>query len=1039
MGNFEKKEHPQLLKDEINILTLFALLPPPVSLDMVVDFTKQSPIAVLNVMENLVQKKWICTFDPLGLGHYILCNPDKTSNVLTFSTDEQVNKISERLIDFIDQNEVPHTLKCMSIANISHYAKLCYKPEYILEAADRCREIGASEASTAYYLLILETTPKNIRSMKEKEREAYIKAALGIVSFHGHRLPLDRQRSFLSRALDLSKDQDIDDPLYRIELRLAQIAKREGLYEEAETLNNQAWNRAQRLNNEGSLREAALFTSDFLFWQGRILEAVTRYEEAIGDLEKLPVDAQTLIGCATLGWCYGISGQTAIGISLIESVQKKAQKNNLSDVIRYADIMKVLTLFDAGRIKEAEAIINRFFSVPETDLSNYELWAGYASKAFILYHRNDFEGCFEYQVKAYEKSKDIGWFHHRGPWNFEYMEWLEKKGFFHPEMNYASEIERLKKWPDIYMKGVGLRYQARRMLKEGCNIKMVLPVIADSIALLTESGAKIELSHAQILKAQILFKAGKKTEARQLINEAWHVFSGINPKLFPEHLLPYIEENQTEEFLLRVISEIGDTIGTVQDHKQLLKRIINLVLKLTKAGRGGIFLQGENNSLQLVAGRNLDISHFDSDEFSDSYHIIKSTFKSGQEKITEEELLPHGNGKGWQIVYPIKYQEIVLGVIYLDNNLLLAAPTKECLFAMKIIAGQLAIALKNAEAYREIASLKERLEHETLFYRKEIETHPHDREILGDSKPIKMVLSQIQKVAHTDSTVLILGETGVGKELVAKAIHRSSNRSTGPFIPINSAALDPGLIASELFGHEKGAFTGAAKQRRGRFELADGGTLFLDDIDTLPLDIQAKILRAIQEKNFERVGGDKTISSDFRLLAATNQDLETMIKKGHFRKDLYFRLNVFPIKIPPLRRRKEDIPILSMHFLNRFNQKFGRNIKGLTKQQIDQLTTYRWVGNIRELKHVIERAVILSDGKKIKLPSLDNSTNDGIEIENDIILPMKEMERQHILRALKASGGKVSGVEGAAAKLEMKPPTLYAKIRKLGIQKEYSG
>ena len=1024
---------------ERELLILFALIPPPITLDMIVDFTKQSPIGALNILDGLIKKRWICAYDTLGPGHYILCNPMSAPEVLTFFTDNQVKEVSEELIDFIDKRKMPSTSKCMTIANISHYTQYCHKPEYLLDAATRCREIGATEASTAYYLLILENSDEACFSIDGEFRKTYVEAALGIVTSHGHRIPLERQRTFLSRAIDFSKEQDAEGSLCRLELRLAQVAKGEGLYEEAESLNNRAWNRAKKLNDEGPLREAALFTSDFLFWQGRILEAVTRYEEAIGDLEKLPANAQTLLGCATLGWCYGISGLTARGISLIASVQKKAQENDLSDVIRYADIMSVLTLFDAGRIKEAEIILNHFFATPEKDLGNYELWAGYASKAFILYHQKDAESCFEYQAKAYEKSKDIGWFHHRGPWNFEYMEWLEERGFSHPEMNYASEIERLKNWPDIYMKGVGLRYQARRMVKDKKDLGRVLPVIEDSIALLTESGARIELSHAQVLKAQIYLQIGKDDEARQLLNEAWLVFSGINPELFPEHLLPYIEENQTEEFLLGIISEVGHAIGTVQDHSQLLKRIINLVLKLTKAGRGGIFLKGEDGALRLMAGRNLDIAYLNSEDFSPNYQMVKSVLKSGREKIMEYGAFPRAEEKGWQMACPVKHHEAILGVIYLDNNLFWGTPTKECMFAMKIISGQLAIALKNAEAYGEIARLKERLEDETLFYRKEFKAQPFAGEIVGNSTSIQTVLSQIQKVGPTDSTVLILGETGVGKELVAKAIHRSSNRKAGPFIPINSAALDPGLIASELFGHEKGAFTGASKQRRGRFELADGGTLFLDDIDTLSLDIQAKILRAIQEKQFERVGGDKTISSDFRLLAATNQDLEAMIQNGRFRQDLYFRLNVFPIKIPPLRERKEDISILAMYFLSVLNRKFGKNIKGLTKRQISQLTNYGWVGNIRELKHVIERAVILSDGKKIKLPVLEGDANEGTGAENDAILPMKEMERQHILRALKASGGRVSGVRGAAAKLEMKSPTLYAKIRTLGIKKKYSG
>jgi transcriptional regulator with GAF, ATPase, and Fis domain len=676
----------------------------------------------------------------------------------------------------------------------------------------------------------------------------------------------------------------------------------------------------------------------------------------------------------------------------------------------------------------------------EKDLGNYELWAGYASKAFILYHQGNLEGCYEYQTKAYEKSKAFGWYHHRGPWNFDYMEGLEEAGLIHPEMNYESEINRLRTWPDIYMKGVGLRYQAKRMMKTGSDIETILQTIETSIDLLSEAGAKIELSHAQILKARLKIQTGQEEDAKHLLNEAWLVISGINPNLFPEELFPYIEEDQTEDFFLRILFDVGDAIGTVRNHKRLLERIINLMLKLTKAGSGGIFLSTDNKHLKLMASRNIDISDLESNGFKTNYDMVRKVFQNGHEIIHEVSTMIHDGcgetGTGWRIAFPIKHQNHILGVIYLDNDLHWAIPPKECLLVLKVITNQIAIALENAEAYEEIARLKERLEDETHFYRKEFDALPSTGDIIGQSKAIQNVMTQIKKVSTTDSSVLILGETGVGKELVAKAIHRLSHCKNGPFIPVNSAALDPGLIASELFGHEKGAFTGASRLRRGRFELADGGTLFLDDIDTLPLDIQAKILRALQEKEFERVGADKTITSNFRLLAATNQNLEDMIEKGQFRRDLYFRLKVFPIHVPPLRERKEDIPILAHHFLNQLDTKFGKCLKGLKKHQITKLQEYEWVGNIRELKHIMERAVILSEGEHLELPDLIPAPKN--DTDNDELMTLKNMERKHILRALKLCGWKVSGKGGAAEILDIKPTTLYARIRKLGIQKKLS-
>ncbi|MCD4721684.1 MAG: sigma 54-interacting transcriptional regulator [Desulfobacula sp.] len=1027
----------KLNSEEIDNLTIFALLPPPISLDTFVEFNKLSPVTILNSLDNLIKKEWICCYEPSGIGHYALCLPEKAYTILKFAKKQKIDLQSQALINHIENSDSSDTEKKLTITNICYYSDICYKPDYILKAAEHCQKIGATEAATAYYSLILDSL-KTDDCCDQNDWCIYIDAVLGIVSSHGHRTPLGQQRQLLSRALKFSKKLNDPARLCRVDLHLAQVAKREGDYEQSGKLNQEAWEIAKKLNNENLYRQAALFTSDFLFWQGYISEAVKRYEDAIGDLEQFPADAPTLIGCATLGWCYGICGQTARGISLIEEVRKKAKKQKFFHVIRYTDIMSVLTLFDARRLKEAEIFLNNFFSNPKKDFGNYELWAGYASKAFILYTQNDLQGCYEYQTKAYNKSKEFGWFHHRGPWNFDYMAALEDAGLIHPAMNYESEVNRLNDWPDIYMKGVGLRYQAQRMLKEGLSLDTILPKLEKSIELLTESGAKIELAHAQILLARLKIKVGIETQARDLLNEAWLVVSGINPTLFPQELKPYVEEDQKEDYFLSILFDVGDAIGTVRSHKRLLERIINLVLKVTKAGRGGIFLFGQDNELSLMASRNLDIAILESQEFKLSYNMVNEVFQKGREITyegdTADQNEPQHFGTGWRIAFPIKRQDHILGVIYLDNDLLWAIPPKECLLVLKVIASQVAVALENAEAYEEIARLKERLEDETRFYREEFDCLPNNSDIIGKSNIIQDVLIQIKKVSPTDSSVLIVGETGVGKELVAKALHRQSNRRDGPFIPVNCAALDPGLIASELFGHEKGAFTGASRLRRGRFELADGGTLFLDDIDTLPSEIQAKILRTLQEKEFERVGADKTISSNFRLLAATNQNLEEMIEKGLFRRDLYFRLKVFPIHIPPLRERKKDIPLLALHFLDQLNNKFGKKIKGLKKHHINKLLDYEWIGNVRELKHIMERAVILSEGENLELPDLIPARRN--EIPDDNIMTMKDMERKHVLKALKQCGGRVSGKGGAAEILDIKPTTLYARIRKLEIHKK---
>jgi formate hydrogenlyase transcriptional activator len=309
-------------------------------------------------------------------------------------------------------------------------------------------------------------------------------------------------------------------------------------------------------------------------------------------------------------------------------------------------------------------------------------------------------------------------------------------------------------------------------------------------------------------------------------------------------------------------------------------------------------------------------------------------------------------------------------------------------------------------------------------------------EIVASSKPMRQVLKQVEKVAATDSTVLILGETGTGKELIARALHRKSKRAARAFIRVNCAAIPQSLIASELFGHEKGAFTGALQRRLGRFEAADGGTLFLDEIGDLPMETQIALLRVLQEKEFERVGSNHPVSVDVRLIAATNRDLPAAVAAGTFRQDLFYRLNVVPIDVPPLRERADDIPLLVEYFVGRFAKEAGKNIRRIRKHTLEQLENYHWPGNIRELQNVVERAVVLCetetfvvDESWLRRESADSPrSNDGLSALGD-------REVQMIEAALAESHGRISGPSGAAAKLGIPRQTLESKIRRLGIDK----
>ena len=355
------------------------------------------------------------------------------------------------------------------------------------------------------------------------------------------------------------------------------------------------------------------------------------------------------------------------------------------------------------------------------------------------------------------------------------------------------------------------------------------------------------------------------------------------------------------------------------------------------------------------------------------------------------------------------------------------------------VARQIAIAVENALAYRQLNEMKDRLANEKLYLEDEIRLDHNNGNMVGTGAAFQSVLKSIHIVAPTDATVLILGETGTGKELVARAIHELSGRSQGSFVKVNCAAIPASLLESELFGHEKGSFTGAVAQKIGRFELAHQGTLFLDEIGEMPLELQPKLLRAIQDQEFERVGGNRTIRTDVRFVAATNRDLKAMVEENRFRADLYYRLHVFPLHVPALRDRREDIPLLTRYFVQKHAQRMGRKIESIPAQTLDALANYDWPGNIRELQNVVERSVILSSGTELRvsMPELVGKPAQGTQSGPNPNATAAS-ERARILQALKEANGMVGGPNGAAVRLGIKRTTLQSRMRKYNIARLFS-
>ena len=504
----------------------------------------------------------------------------------------------------------------------------------------------------------------------------------------------------------------------------------------------------------------------------------------------------------------------------------------------------------------------------------------------------------------------------------------------------------------------------------------------------------------------------------------------------------YQHQLSRERDRLRVLLEVTNTLVANLDLRELLTAIATCLRRV---------LEHEYTSLSLY------------DPASNQLRLHAIDFPKGKGLVQEEMLLPlEGTAAGEVFrtrqpllvspanfgrfqadiarrfveeglrsacIVPLATSNRMLGTLSLAS-LREGAFTQEDVDLLTQVANQVAIAVENALAYQEIDELKNKLAEEKLYLEEEIRTEHNFEEIIGESAALKSVLSPVETVAPTDSTVLIQGETGTGKELVARAIHNLSRRHDRTFVKVNCAAIPTGLLESELFGHEKGAFTGAIAQKAGRFELAHQGTLFLDEVGDIPLELQPKLLRVLQEKEFERLGGNRTIRVDIRLVAATNRDLSQMVADGEFRSDLYYRLNVFPIRVPALRERAEDIPLLVRYFVQNHARRMDKLIDSISTEDMEKLTRYAWPGNVRELENLIERAVILSPGPVLRIPEGQLAPQTGAV---PAATTLEAAEREHILRILHQTNWVIAGPNGAASRLGMKRTTLESKLKKLKI------
>ena len=543
---------------------------------------------------------------------------------------------------------------------------------------------------------------------------------------------------------------------------------------------------------------------------------------------------------------------------------------------------------------------------------------------------------------------------------------------------------------------------------------------------------------------RLLTEARDHLEAR--VAERTRELAQSNEELQGTHAKLQHEKNR-----LKLLLDLNNSIVSKLDLRDLLRDISASVRRLMQCDAVGVTLPDpETGELKLFALDFPSAKGFLREEMTrPSGSLANKAFSTGEpmtfiigQDVGTVEADFGREGLQSACWLPLISRTRVLGVLGLSR--LQAIPfSQEDVHFLTQVATQVAIAVENALSYRQISQLGDKLAQEKLYLEGEIRSEANFEEIVGKSQALHRVLKLVETVAPTDSTVLIFGETGTGKELIARAIHDLSSRSSNTFVRLNCAALPAGLLESELFGHEKGAFTGAIAQRIGRLELANHGTIFLDEIGEIPLELQPKLLRVLQERDFERLGGTRTIRTDVRLIAATNRDLAAMVQEQKFRADLFFRLNVFPVELPPLRERAEDIPLLVRHFAEEFSRRMGRKVEAISSQTMNALREYQWPGNIRELQNIIERSVILSSGPSLNVPMAElhplampasaNKAPAKSTRRTPVRSILAEVDRNQIIGALEDAGGRIGGPSGAAARLGLKRTTFITRMKKLGI------
>jgi transcriptional regulator with GAF, ATPase, and Fis domain/tetratricopeptide (TPR) repeat protein len=960
-------------------------------------------------------------------------------------------------------------------------------PDRLSELADQIRDFGLYDQRNPDLLMDLLTRSGRIREMALFAYECAIKE----IEDGNFKSAMEHQKKVLSHLRSLLGDPECDRVFILASLSLSDLVDRfQGWHEETLKILNQAravcrrlgdkrhlalinlhmgrvyqllhrpndafdvftsgLNMVKALGDDDIITQASQFFGMYYFIQGMSKESAEHFEKAMTSDISREGQVLSMHIPTYLGSCTAFMGEFYRAIGVVDSNRRRAWLKSEYKVARWLRAHLGNILLMAG--KKQEALIHLQKAEKEA-VAHGDVWALVWARRALAYHhflegrtQESYDICRKCLAEA--ASSGLKRPFYALPWILELLFEYHKRGYEPiPEYDFEKEMETAIEGINIQLRGVAFRIHAKMAEIKGENPAAIQSFLKKSEADLKQVGNPIQLALTRAELALMKLHQGNQKQSLNLALLAWEGLSVYGATSFPKELMPLIQSqddlpsnrSQNDDIMNRYM-EMMEAFIPCADLGELLSRLVAATSRFFEAERGAIFWIDGNSKKQPLVFRtayNLTKEEVDGEAFrSNMIHVFKA-YKNKKSLIARLPQVDHEKtGPDMVTIFcmPFDIRGKVRGVLYYDNRY-----SKGAFESLeKTLLNRIS---RNVGSYiLRIRDYCQEVEAKSLLALRQSTTNesPVKREIKAQSNIMRELFTRADKAAKSDAPVLILGETGVGKELLARRVHEMSLRRMMPFIAVNISSFPETLVESELFGHEKGAFTGADCQKPGRMELANKGTLFIDELGDIPKSVQVKILRAVEEKSFFRVGGTRNFQSDFRLIAATNLDLVKEVEMGNFREDLYYRLSVVPLIVPPLRERGSDVIYLVQYFLGQFARKFKRPVPELTSEDKARLKAHHWPGNVRELKNVVERAMILSNEGTLdfaipEAPKISTEASGSFGNPFSDNPTMNELQGRYINYILNATAGKISGPGSAADILGMKRTTLYARMKKLGL------